>query len=96
MEDDSTSNTEAMPIMADDTNVDTGDAPKGADDATAKSVPLPEEFQLQVQDLLGNATKPQLDFIQSMCYKRSSDLNKAARPTDPNIDDFETAKSEPE
>jgi len=38
------------------------------------SVPIPEEFQKKVQELLKGANRQQLSFVRDCCYQCESDM----------------------
>ena len=53
------------------------------------SVPLSEEFQLMVVDLVKNLSKDECQFLRQQMQNREDELYKTSEPT---MEDFEAAK----
>lgn len=57
-------------------------------------VPLSEDFQREVVDMLSKATKDECDFICDKAYERQDVLRKAEKSKDDvDMDDYEAAMS---
>ena len=62
---------------------------KGEKEVSEAEVPLTEEFQMQVMELIKDATKEQLSFIRDMAYQRDEELRNEKEVT---VYDFNEAK----
>jgi hypothetical protein len=81
---------------------ETSDASESADKTTSDAsekkettkilVPIPEEFQKKVMELLSNCTEPECQFVREQCFQREDTLRKQNETKDEvTTDDYEAA-----
>jgi hypothetical protein len=92
-----------MPAKPTDEEIETTEPKKETSDKEVTSVPLSEDFQKRVMEIIGSCTEDECDFISDHCRVRADEIRKEKQAKnkkgkdgkgEPTMDDYQSVMSD--